>query len=100
LEWIYTRHRATICELSEDRRIVEFKEYPTNEEGYKNFIKRLNVLIEREYEVSAGAESTENTRYFMNGILKADVSVKVVNILRFKVVNEAVEKTDRHDART
>ena len=31
----------TVCELSEDRKIVEFREYPTNDSGYEEFIKRL-----------------------------------------------------------
>lgn len=41
-----------------------------------------------------------NTRYFKNRIVTAGVLVIVVNTLKFKVVNESVKKTDRHDART
>ena len=90
----------TVCELSEDRKIVEFKEYPTNDSGYEGFIKRLNNFTERGYEVSTAVESTGNTRYFKNKIVTAGVLVIVVNTLKFKVVNESVKKTDRHDART
>ena len=90
----------TVCMLSEDRKIEIIKEYPTREEGYEAFIKRINSLIEEGYEVSAAVESTGNTRYFMNRVVKAGVLVKVVNTLKFKVVNESVKKTDRHDART
>jgi len=90
----------TTCMLSEDRKIIKYDEYPTKDEGYKAFIGKLNFLIENGYEVSAAVESTGNTRYFMNKIVKAGVIVKVVNTLKFKVVNESVKKTDRHDART
>ena len=90
----------TTCMLSEDRTIIKFDEYPTKEEGYEAFIGKLNFLIENGYEVSAAVESTGNTRYFMNKIVKAGVLVKVVNTLKFKVVNESVKKTDRHDAKT
>lgn len=90
----------TICMLSEDRKTIEFREYPTRDDGYEAFIGKLNFLIENGYEVSAAVESTGNTRYFMNRIVGAGVLVKVVNTLKFKVVNESVKKTDRHDART
>ena len=90
----------TTCMLSEDRMIIKCEEYPTNDEGYEAFIKKVNFLIGNGYEVSAAVESTGNTRYFMNRIIKAGVLVKVVNTLKFKVVNESVKKTDRHDART
>ncbi len=90
----------TTCMLSEDRKIVKYDEYPTNDGGYEGFIKKINFLIENGYEVSAAVESTGNTRYFLNRIAKAGVLVKVVNTLKFKVVNESVKKTDKHDART
>ena len=90
----------TVCELSEDRKIMGFREYPTNDSGYEEFIKRLNNLTERGYEVSTAVESTGNTRYFKNRIVTAGVLVIGVNTLKFKVVNESVKKTDRHDART
>ncbi len=66
----------------------------------KHLSKRLTFLIENEYEVSAAVESTGNTWYFMNRIIKAGVLVKAVNTLKFKVVNESVKKTDHLDART
>ncbi len=90
----------TVCELSEDRKIIEFGEYPTNNEGYERFIRKTKYLIENGYEVTAAVESTGNTRYFMNRIAGVGVLVKVVNTLKFKVVNESVKKTDRHDAQT
>jgi len=90
----------TICMLSEDRKIIEFGEYPTRDAGYEAFIRKVNFLIKNGYEVSAAVESTGNTRYFINRIAGAGVLVKVVNTLKFKVVTESVKKTDRHDART
>lgn len=90
----------TTCMLSEDRKVEEFGAYPTRDEGYEAFIGKVNSLIEKGYEVSAAVESTGNTRYFMNRVIKAGVLVKVVNTLKFKVVNESVKKTDKHDART
>ena len=44
-------------------------------------------------------ESTGNTRFFRNKLLPAGIDVKVVNTLKFKVVNESVKKTDHYDAR-
>ena len=90
----------TIYLLSEDRGIVEYEEYPAKDEGYEVFIRKLNVLTGNGYEVSVAVESTGNTRYFMNRITGTGVLVKVVNTMKFKVVNESVKKTDKHDART
>lgn len=47
-----------------------------------------------------GVESTGNTRFFKNQMEQAGVEVVVINTLKFKVVNESVKKTDRHDAAT
>lgn len=49
------------------------------------------------YDVTAAVESTGNTRYFRNYLVKAGIEVKIVNTARFKVVNESVKKTDKHD---
>ncbi len=89
----------TVCILSKDRKIDEFGIYPTREEGYKNFIEKMKVFLDEGYVVVAAVESTGNTRFFSNQLLLAGIEVKVVNTLKFKVVNESVKKTDRHDAR-
>jgi transposase len=50
--------------------------------------------------VRVGVESTGNTRYFKSRMEAAGIEVKVINTLKFKVVNESVKKTDKHDAAT
>jgi len=74
--------------------------YVTDERGYGQFEKELEVFVGRGYEVTVAVESTGNTRYFKNRIEKLGISVVVVNTLKFKIVNESVKKTDRHDAST
>lgn len=90
----------TICCLSEDRAIQETGMYPTTDRGYRAFIKRMSGWQERGYEVKVAVESTGNTRYFRNRLVEAGFEVKIVNTLKFKVVNESVKKTDKHDSRT
>jgi transposase len=74
--------------------------YPTTEEGYKGFLKEAAVWQRAGEEVRVGVESTGNTRYFKNRMEEAGVGVTVINTLKFKVVNESVKKTDKHDAAT
>jgi transposase len=50
--------------------------------------------------VKLGVESTGNTRYFRDRMEAAGAQVTVINTLKFKVVNESVKKTDKHDAAT
>lgn len=90
----------TVCCLSEDRKIQESGIYPTKDRGYEVFTKKLLHWIEEGYEISVAVESTGNTRYFRNRLVKAGIEVKIVNTVKFKVVNESAKKTDKHDART
>jgi transposase len=90
----------TYCCLSEDRAVDGFGRELTNKEGYDSFIGLIHLFKEQGYEVKVAIESTGNARFFRNKILSTGVEVKVVNTLKFKVVNESVKKTDRHDART
>ena len=90
----------TVCVLSEDRKVKKSGIYPTSKHGYETFIRSMTELMEQGYEVTAAVESTGNTRYFRNQLLQAGISVKVVNTMKFKVVNESVKKTDKRDART
>ena len=94
------KNQFTVCFLSEDRKRVETGIYPTKENGYEEFLGRCGEYIEQGYEVSTAVESTGNARYFRNRVLSAGVEVRVVNTLKFKVINESVKKTDKHDART
>jgi transposase len=77
-----------------------FEQYPTTEEGYKRFLKEVAGWQGTGKEVRVGVESTGNTRYFKNRMEAAGVGVVVINTLKFKVVNESVKKTDKHDAAT
>jgi transposase len=90
----------TVCCLSEDRRVQESGIYPTTDRGYGVFIKKMNHWIEEGFEIAAAVESTGNTRHFCNQLTEAGIVVKIVNTLKFKIVNESVKKTDKHDART
>jgi transposase len=77
-----------------------YGKYGTDERGYRDFLKEIQSWQDRGYTVRVGVESTGNTRYFKNRMEKAGCEVVVINTLKFKVVNESVKKTDRHDAAT
>jgi transposase len=68
------------------------------DEGYEKFLEKAAAWREAGQLVSVGVGSTGNTRYFKGRMEAAGVSVVVINTLKFKVVNESVKKTDRHDA--
>ncbi len=78
----------------------EFSRYLTNEAGYGEFEQKLRVVESVADSVRVAVESTGNTRYFKNRVEALGIAVVVVNTLKFKVVNESVKKTDRHDAST
>jgi transposase len=78
----------------------QFEQYSTDEDGYARFLARIKRWIKNGIMVRVGVESTGNTRYFKNRMEQAGVEVVVINTLKFKVVNESVKKTDRHDAAT
>jgi len=90
----------TVCYLSEDRKIQESGIYPTMDRGWQAFIKKILDWSGAGYEVRVAVESTGNTRHFCRQIMKAGIEVKIVNTLKFKIVNESVKKTDKHDSRT
>ena len=78
----------------------QFAEYQTDEDGYKKFLGRVKAWQKKGALVRVGVESTGNTRFFKNQMEQAGIEVVVINTLKFKVVNESVKKTDRHDAAT
>lgn len=90
----------TVCFLKKERKLAETVEYPTTDAGYKNFLQKVRHFVEKGYEVKAAVETTGNARFFRNKLVCAGIEVVVVNTLKFKVVNESVKKTDKHDART
>jgi len=90
----------TVCFLREDRKREETVEYPNTVVGYTNFLQRVRNNLEIGFEVKAAVETTGNARFFRNKLVCAGIEVIVVNTLKFKIVNESVKKTDKHDART
>ena len=90
----------TVYWLSEERRESRFERYVTNAAGYKGFENRLRMYLENGYLVRVAVEATGNARYFKNRVERVGIEVVVINTLKFKVINESVKKTDRHDART
>lgn len=95
-------HKAqfTVCERCDMGTTDRFSRYATDEEGYEQFLVRLASLRTCAQSLRIGVESTGNTRYFKNRMERAGYPVVVINTLKFKVVNESVKKTDRHDAAT
>jgi len=94
------KSQFTVCFLAEGQRMWETGIYPTNELGYEEFLSKCNEYGEQGFELHAAVESTGNARYFRNRLISRGIEVTVVNTLKFKVVNESVKKTDKHDART
>lgn len=78
----------------------EYGRYATDEPGYGEFEQKLRAIKSLGSTVVVAVESTGNTRYFKNRVEALGIAVVVVNTLKFKVVNESVKKTDRHDAST
>jgi transposase len=72
----------------------------TNEKGMSSFKNELKQFLEKGFKLRIAVESTGNTRYFKTEIEKLGIEVFVVNTLKFKVVNESVNKTDKRDAKT
>jgi hypothetical protein len=81
----------TVCVRGEGEE--RFGVYPTTDEGYEKFLEKAAAWREAGRQVSAGVESTGNTRYFKGRTGAAGVRVVVINTLKFKVVNESVKKT-------
>jgi transposase len=90
----------TVYWLSEERVESQFERYVTDASGYERFENRLRLYSENGYLVRVAVEATGNTRYFKNRVERVGIDVLVINTLKFKVINESVKKTDRHDART
>lgn len=93
----FTVHARTESKAEKLEQIVQ---YPTTEEGYSRFLKRLRNLKTRGYDLKIGVESTGNTRFFKTQAEKAGADVTVINTLKFKVITESAKKTDKHDAAT
>jgi len=92
------KHQFTNYYLFKDEGFYE--KYGTDEKGFNKFKEEIKQILKRGFKVRIAVESTGNTRYFKNEIGKLGVEVLVVNTLKFKVVNESVNKTDKRDAKT
>jgi transposase len=88
----------TVCARTEGREW--FAEHGTTDAGYRAFLEQAGAWQAAGQEVRVGVESTGNTRYFKSRMEAAGIGVTVINTLKFKVVNESVKKTDKHDAAT
>jgi transposase len=89
----------TICARRNGRK-ESMERYATDEGGYKAFLLKVRRWQKAGYKVRAGVEATGSARYFKYRMEEAGVEVHVINTLKFKIVNESVNKTDKHDAST
>lgn len=75
--------------------------FKTNEAGYNEFAKILKQFEkEKDGDIEIAVESTGNTRYFVRQMEKHGYKVHIINTMKFKIINESVNKTDKHDAAT
>ncbi len=86
------------CYVKGDKGV--YRRFATNAAGYSAFLRMLESFRAAEQECEVAVESTGNTRYFATMVERLGVRVRVINTLKFKVVNESVNKTDRRDAKT
>jgi transposase len=77
-----------------------YKQYPTTADGYQEFLTQAAAWQAGGEEVRVGVESTGNTRYFKNRMEAAGIGITVINTMKFKVVKESANKTDKNDAAT
>jgi transposase len=78
----------------------KFVRYGMDIEGLKKFKLHCQRIEKAGNKLQMAVESTGNTKYFKKEMEKEGFKVKVVNTLKFKVVNESVNKTDKRDAKT
>ena len=75
--------------------------YRTDNQGYKEFCKKLHSIeAEEECRIELAVEATGNARYFKNKMEAEGFGVLVVNTSKFKVITMSTKKTDANDAAT
>ena len=84
----------------ESESLDQIRQYPTTPDGYAEFLARISRYKATGSDVKIGVESTGNTRFFKNQVEKVRAELRVINTLKFKVINESAKKTDKHDAST
>ena len=91
----------TTCVLrGEDGLVVSERQYPTTEEGYREFSRYMHDEEEKGYSIELAIETTGNARYFKNRMESEGFGVVVVNTNKFKVITTSTKKTDANDAAT
>jgi len=96
-------HKAQFtCYVKNEFGKARLFKFLTDEKGYNRFLKLLDILKNKEkFKVSIAVESTGNTRYFKQKIEnEIGIETKVINTMKFKVINESINKTDKRDAKT
>lgn len=92
----------TVHAMSEETGAVFLTEvFQTNEQGYRQFCKKLHAIeAEEECRIELAVEATGNARYFKNKMEAEGFGVLVVNTSKFKVITMSTKKTDANDAAT
>lgn len=92
----------TVHAMSEETGEVFLTEvFQTNEQGYRQFCKKLHAIeAEEECRIELAVEATGNARYFKNKMEAEGFGVLVVNTSKFKVITMSTKKTDANDAAT
>jgi transposase len=92
------KHQFTCYFLKNN--VGSYYKFSTDKSGFNQFKFFVNHIKSEGYHIKVAVESTGNTRYFKNEVEKLGIEVVIVNTLKFKVVNESVNKTDKRDAKT
>ena len=88
------------CVLCDGVEVLETGVFPVSNDEFDHFTGLIRRLQEKGHEVKVAVESTGNARYFRNKVLMTGAKVTVVSTMKFKVINESVNKTDKRDAST
>jgi transposase len=90
----------TVCFLTEQTKETKIVVYYTYNNGYEQFEKEIKRYQTANNKIEVAVESTGNARYFVSRMERLGIKCKVINTLKFKIVNQSVKKTDKHDAKT
>lgn len=88
------------CYFMNETEKGKWMKFDTSEKGFQQFINLLLNFKNEGWDIQTAVESTGNTRYFKNRLNREGISVKIINTMKFKVVNESANKTDKRDAKT
>ena len=78
-----------------------YNQFNTDLDGFSSFTSQIKLCLKEGFKVQVAVESTGNTRFFRNMIeSETGVKAKIINTMKFKIVNESINKTDKRDAKT